>query len=42
VGSRAARKKNDRGDLQRLPPLFTVLPVVAFTVTSNKEKNAGN
>ncbi|XP_011028572.1 PREDICTED: uncharacterized protein LOC105128549 [Populus euphratica] len=32
------QQKNDRGDLQWIPPFFIVLPAMAFTVTCNKEK----
>jgi hypothetical protein len=39
VGSRgAAGKSNKQGALERFPPLFSSLPVVAFTVTCNKKR----
>jgi hypothetical protein len=34
----AARKFNKQGGLERFSPLFSSLPVVAFTVTCNKKK----
>jgi hypothetical protein len=43
VGSRgAAGKSNKQGALERFPPLFSSLPVVAFTVTCNERKRTSS